>query len=144
MVFVLHWLPLSCGNRSQILMLWLHIVLFHPIDKSLSKLDLFSNSLILWNLREINVSLIWSYFWQEIRKWSSVSTSFYGQCAHSLSSLKSQFCLRQSFSIARLGSLSLYIVKVFLYFGSVQWSGILPLCTLYLGPNNILVCSVFL
>ena len=24
MVFVLHWLPFSCGNRSQILLLWWH------------------------------------------------------------------------------------------------------------------------
>jgi hypothetical protein len=28
--------------------------------------------------------------------------------------------------------------------GQSQCSGILPLCTLCLGPNNILVCSVFL
>ena len=30
------------------------------------------------------MSLIWSYIRQEVRKCSSVSTSFCGQCAHSL------------------------------------------------------------
>ena len=65
------------------------------------------------------MSLIWSYIGQEVRKCSSVSTSFCGQCAHSLSSLESQVCLGRPFSIARLCSLSLYIVKAFLKFGSV-------------------------
>jgi hypothetical protein len=32
MVFVLHWLPFSCQNMSQILLLWWHTVLFHPVD----------------------------------------------------------------------------------------------------------------
>ena len=44
---------------------------------------------------------------------------FCGQCAHSLFSLESQVCLRWPFSIARLCSPSLYIVKAFLKFGSV-------------------------
>uniref|UniRef100_A0A4W5RA42 Glypican 5c n=1 Tax=Hucho hucho TaxID=62062 RepID=A0A4W5RA42_9TELE len=70
-------------------------------------------------LREIFSSLIWSYIWQEVRKCISVSTSFCGQCAHSLSSLESLVCLRRLFSIARLCSLSLYMVKAFLNFGSV-------------------------
>uniref|UniRef100_A0A674BVJ8 LDL receptor related protein 1 n=1 Tax=Salmo trutta TaxID=8032 RepID=A0A674BVJ8_SALTR len=35
-----------------------------------------------------------------------ISTSFCGQCAHSLSSLESQVCLRRPFSIARLCSLT--------------------------------------
>ena len=65
------------------------------------------------------MSLIWSYIGQEVRKCSSVSTSFCGQCAHSLSSLESHVCLRRPFSMARLCSLSLYIVKAFLKFGSV-------------------------
>ena len=86
---------------------------------SLSKLDLFSNSLWICVIWGKYVSLIWSYIWQEVRKCSSVSTSFCGQCAHSLSSLESQVCLRRPFSIARLCSLSLYIVKAFLNFGSV-------------------------
>ena len=68
---------------------------------------------------EENMSLVWSYIWQEVRKCSSVSTSFCGQCAHCLSSLESQVCLRWAFSIARQCSLSLYIVKAFLNFGSV-------------------------
>ena len=65
------------------------------------------------------MSLIWSYIWQEFRKCSSVSTSLCGQCANSLSSLESQVCLRRPFLIARLCSLSLYIIKYFLNFGSV-------------------------
>ena len=56
---------------------------------------------------------------RKYRKCSSVPTSFCGQCAHSLSSLESQVCLQRPFSIARLCSLSLYIVKAFLKFGSV-------------------------
>ena len=77
--------------------------------ESLSTLDLISKIfMVLYNLR---VSLIWSYVWQEVRKCSSVFTSFCGQCANSLFSLP--------FSIARLCSLSLYIVKAFLKFGSV-------------------------
>uniref|UniRef100_A0A674DXF6 DEP domain-containing protein n=1 Tax=Salmo trutta TaxID=8032 RepID=A0A674DXF6_SALTR len=44
---------------------------------------------------------------------------FVGSVAHSLSCLKSQVCLRRPFSIARLRSLGLYIVKAFLKFGSV-------------------------
>ena len=65
------------------------------------------------------VSLIWSYIWQEVRKCSSVYTSFCVQCAHNMSSLESHVCLRLPFSIARLCLLSLYIVKAFLKFGSV-------------------------
>ena len=64
---------------------------------SLLKSGLFLNS---------NMSLIWSYIWQEVRKCSSVSTSFCGQCAHSLSSLESQVCLYRPFSISRLCLLS--------------------------------------
>ena len=60
------------------------------------------------------MSLIWPYIGQEVRKCSSVSTLFCGQCAHSLFSLESHVCLRRPFSIARLCSLSLYIVKAFL------------------------------
>ena len=82
---------------------------------SLSKLDvLFLFFVGLCNLREI-----WSYIWQEVRKCSSVFTSFCGQGAHSLSSLHSQVCLLRPFSIARLCLLNLYIVKEFLNFGSV-------------------------
>uniref|UniRef100_A0A8K9X6M6 G protein-coupled receptor kinase n=1 Tax=Oncorhynchus mykiss TaxID=8022 RepID=A0A8K9X6M6_ONCMY len=50
---------------------------------------------------------------------SSVSTLFCRQCAHRLSSLECQVCLRRPFSIARLCSQSLYIVKAFLNFVSV-------------------------
>ena len=60
-----------------------------------------------------------SYISQEVRKCSSVSISFCGLCAHSLSSLESQVCLRRPFSIAGKCSLSLYIVKAFLKSGSV-------------------------
>ena len=86
---------------------------------SLSKLDLFSNSFWICVIWGKYVSLIWSYIWQEVRKYSSGSTSFCGQCAHSLSYLESQVCLRWPFSIARQCSLSLYIVKAFLKVGSV-------------------------
>ena len=86
---------------------------------SFSKLDMFSNSLWICVIWGKYVSLIWSYIGQEVRKCSSVSTSFCGQWAHSLSSLESHVCLRRPFSIARLCSLSLYIVKAFLKFGSV-------------------------
>ena len=85
----------------------------------LSKLGLFSNSLWICVIWGKYVSLIWSYIGQEVRKCSSVSTSFCGQWVHSLSSLESHVCLRRPFSIARLCSLSLYIVKAFLNFGSV-------------------------
>ena len=47
MVFVLHWLPFSCGNRSQILLLWWHTVVFHPVD--------FEFFLGLCNLREMSL-----------------------------------------------------------------------------------------
>ena len=87
---------------------------------SLSKLGLYSNSLWICVIWGKYVSLIRSYIRQEVRKCSSVSISFCGQCAHSLPSLESQVCLRQPFSIARLCSLSLYIVKAFLKFGSNQ------------------------
>ena len=120
MVFVLHWLRFSRGNRSQILLLWWHTWISPSRYGSLSILGLFLIFLWICVIWGKYVSLIWSYIWQEVRKCSSVSTSFCGQCAHSLSSLESQICLRQSFSIARLCSLSLYIVK----FGSVTvvWS----------------------
>ena len=98
---------------------------------SLSKLGLFSNSLWVCVIRGKYVSLIWSYIGQEVRKCSSVSTSFCGPCAHSLSSLESQVCLRRPFSIARLCSLSLYKVKAFLNFRSVT-------------VVRYSVCSVFL
>ena len=85
----------------------------------LSKLDLFWNYLCICGIWGKYVSLIWSYIWQEDRKCSSVSTSFCRQCAHSLLSLESQFCLLRPLSIARPYSLSLYIVKAFLNFGAV-------------------------
>ena len=53
---------------------------------SLSKWGLFSNSLRVCVIWGKCLSLIWSYIWQEVRKCSSVSTSFCGQCAHGLSS----------------------------------------------------------
>ena len=81
---------------------------------TLSELGLFSDSLWVCVIWGKYVSLIWSYIWQEVRKCSSVSTSFCGQCAHSLTSLESQVCLQRPLSIARLCSLSLYIVKVVL------------------------------
>ena len=84
------------------------------------------------------MSLIWSYIGQEVRKCSSVSTSFCGQCAHRQTWLSREDRLWQPFSIARLCSLSLYIVKAFLNFGQLHWSGILCL-----GPNSFLVCLLF-
>ena len=86
---------------------------------SLSKFDFFSNSLWICVIRGKYASLIWSYIGQDVRNCSSVSTSFCGLCAHSLSSLESQFSLQQPFSIARLCSLSMYIVKACLKFESV-------------------------
>ena len=88
--------------------------------RRLSQSDLFSNSLWVCVVCGKYVSLIWSYIWQDVRKCSSVSTSVCGQCAHGLSSLESQVCLRRPFLIARLCSLSLYIVKAFLKFGSAS------------------------
>jgi hypothetical protein len=78
---------------------------------SLSKLDLFWNYLWVYVIWGKYVSLIWSYIWQEVRKCSSVSSSF---CVAVCSA-----CLQRPFSIARLCSLSLYIVKESLHFGSV-------------------------
>ena len=108
----LHWLLFSCGNRSQILLLWWHTVVFHLID-----MGVYQNWI---GFQIVCVSLICSYIWQEVRRCSSVSTSFCGQWANSLSSLESQVCLRQPHSIARLCSLSLHIVKAFLKFRSVK------------------------
>ena len=65
------------------------------------------------------VFLMSSYDWQEVRKCSSVSSWLCVQWEHSLSSLGSQVCLWRPFSMARLCSLSLYLVKDFLSFGSV-------------------------
>jgi hypothetical protein len=88
---------------------------------SLSKLDFFQ---ILWvYVIWGKYASLWSYIWQEVRKCSSVSTSFCEQCAHSLSSLERQVYLLRPFSIARVCSLSLYIVKDFHNFGSVSHSG---------------------
>ena len=62
------------------------------------------------------MSVIWSYIGQEVRKCSSVSTSFCRQCAHSLSSLESHVCLRRPLSIAMLCALSVSLcVSVSLY-----------------------------
>ena len=68
------------------------------------------------------MSLIWSYIGQEVSKCSSVSTSFCGQWAHSLSSLENQVCLRRPFSIARLCSLSLYNISLSLGQSVVRYS----------------------
>ena len=108
---------------------------------SLSKLDLFSNSLWVCVIWGKYVSLIWSYIGQEVRKCSS--PHFVGS-EHSLSSLESHVCLRRPFSIARLCSLSLYLVKAFLKFGSVtvvRYSA--TVYSLCVGPNSNLVSSVF-
>ena len=102
-----------------------------------------SNSLWVCVIWGKYLSLIRSYIWQEVRKCSSVSSSFVGR-VHIDLALEKSGCFRQPFSIARLCSLSLYIVNDFLKFlGQSQWSGILPLCTLSLGPNIILVCCFF-
>ena len=91
MVCVLHWLPFSRGNRSQILLLWWHTVVFHPVDMGVDQnVIFFTYSLCVCVIWGKYVSLIWSYIWQEVRKCSSVSTSFCGQWEHSLSSLESQ------------------------------------------------------
>ena len=90
-----------------------HCGISHSRYGSLSICGLFSNYLC--------ICVIWSYIWQDVRMCSSVYTHFVGseQWAHSLSSLESHVCLRRPFSIARLCSLSLYIVKAFLNFVSV-------------------------
>ena len=93
---------------------------------SFSKLDMFSNSLWICVIWGKYVSLIWSYIGQEVRKCSSVSTSFCGQCAHNLSSLESQVSLRQPFSIARLCSLSLYTESVSFFISSHSPPNLLP------------------
>jgi hypothetical protein len=117
MVFVLHWSSLFLWQQVTHLAAVMHTVLFHPVDMGVYQNWIcFRNLCVIWGKY---VSLIWSYIWQEVRKCDSVSTSFCGQWAHRLSSLESQVCLRWSFSIARLCSLSLYIVKAFLKFGSV-------------------------
>ena len=117
-LFFIGW-PFLVGQVTNLAAVMAHCGISPSRYGSLSKLGLFSNSLWICVIWGIYVSLIWSYIWQEVRKCSSVSTSFCGQCAHSLSSLESQVCLWQPFSIARLCSLSLCIVKSFLKFGSV-------------------------
>ena len=102
---------------------------------SLSKLGLFSNYWWICESWGKYVSLIWSYIWQEVRKCSSVSTSFCGQ-----SSLESQVCLRRPFSITRLCSLSLYIVKAFLKFGSVT----VVRYSFFPGPRAGRICAEYI
>ncbi len=60
-----------------------------------------------------------SIFGHSVRKCSSVSVTPSMQCEQSLSSRESQVCLRRAVSTARLCSLSLYIVNVFLSFTSL-------------------------
>ena len=119
-----------------------HCVISPSRYGSLSKLGLFSNSLWICVIWGKYVSLIWLCIWQEVRKCSSVSTSF---CGHSLSSLESQVCLRWPFSIAWLCSLSLYIVNAFLKFGSVtvvRYSA--TVYSLFRAKNNYsLLCCFF-
>ena len=144
MVFVLHWLPVSHGNGPQILLLWWHTGVFHPVDMGVYQnwvcFQILCGS-VIWGKY---VSLIWSYIGQEVRKCSSVSTSFCGQCAHSLSFLESQVCLPRSLSTARLCSLSLSIVKDFLKFGSVtvvRYSSLLCWVDYFFVSQNILAFS---
>ena len=80
---------------------------------------MFSKSLCVVVICGKYVSLMSWYSGQVVRKCNSVSTSFCVQWVHSLSSLGIQVCLWRPFSIARLCSLSLYLVKIFLCFGSV-------------------------
>jgi hypothetical protein len=61
-------------------------LVFHPIE-----MGVYQNLIRFWILCGSviwgkYVSIIWAYIGQEVRKCNSVSTSFYGQCAHSLSS----------------------------------------------------------
>ena len=72
---------------------------------------------LFWQIKCHDMSYVYSG--QMVRKCSSVSTSFCVQWVHSLSSLGMQVRLCRPFSIARLCSLSLYLVKIFLCFGSV-------------------------
>ena len=64
-------------------------------------------------------SLMCLYLWHCVRKCSSVSTAPSSQWQHSLSSLGSQVWWCLPFSIAKLWSLSLFIVNAFLRFLSV-------------------------
>ena len=142
MVFVLHWLTFPCGNRSQILLLWWHTVCGISPSRygSLSKSGLFSNSLWIWVIWGKYMSLIWSYSGQEVRKCSSVSISFCGQCVFSWEpSLPTAAYLNSKAMLTE----SVHSQSFPLSLGQSQWSGILPLCTLCLVTNNILVCSVF-
>ena len=59
-----------------------------------------------------------------------------------MSSLERQVCLQRPFSISRLYSLSLYIVKDFLNFGSVTVVRYSATVYSLFGPNSILVSSV--
>ena len=130
MVFVLQWCPFSCGNRSQILLLWWHTVEFHPVDMGVyQKLDLFSNSLWICVIWGKCVSLIWSYVGQEVRKCSSVFTSFCGQWAHSLSSLESHVCL----SLTPRLSLSLLL----------SWGSVGCVCVCEQSPRTSLLRGLF-
>ena len=86
---------------------------------SLLSLVMFSKSCWMFVMWGKYVSLMSWYSGQVVKKCSSVSTSFCVQWLHSLSSLGSQVCLWRPLSMARLCSLSLYLVKDFLSFGSV-------------------------
>ena len=140
--------PFLVATGHKILLLWRHTVVFDLISYgSLSKIDLFSNSLCVCVIWGKYLSLIESYIWQ-VRKCSSVSTSFCGQCAHGPSYLESQVCLQRHLSIARLcsltGSLGHFVEshKFSLIFGQAQWPGILPL--VYFLSTLSLSFSLFL
>ena len=101
---------------------------------SLSKLGLFSNSLWVCVIFGKQVSLMWSYFWQEVQL--SFHQIFVGSVHNSVYSLKSQVCLWWPFSIARLCSLSLYIVKAFLNFWSVNSGQVFCHCVLSMAKQR--------
>jgi len=100
-----------CDEMNYMLLCWLSPRLWHALTYVAASMALtrFSPS------RCCILVLMSSY----VLHCSPVSTCLWGQSWHSLSSLGSQVCLCLSVSVARLWSLSLYIVSIFLSFWSV-------------------------
>ena len=101
-------------QRPQILLLWLHTAVFRLTDMGVYQC-LICFRILCGSMG--NMYLMWSYIWQEVRKCSSVSTILF--VGTQLVFSQDQSLLWQPLSVARLCSLSLYIVKVFINFGSV-------------------------
>ena len=103
-------------HSSWILLLCLYVVSIFDIstDTTVSICSVFKvlACVYLWE-----VCMMYWYV-LEVTEWSLVSSCFCAQWEHSLSSLVSQVCLWHAFSRDGLCSLSLYLIKDFLSFGS--------------------------